>query len=31
VMPVHRGRYVLYTDPPYKAPFQIEGFEFVPE
>jgi hypothetical protein len=29
-MPVHRGRYVLYTDPPYPVPFRIEGFEFVP-
>jgi hypothetical protein len=31
LMPVHRGRYVLYTDPPYSAPLRIEGFEFVPE
>jgi hypothetical protein len=30
VMPVHRGRYILYTDPPYTTPFQIEGFEFIP-
>ncbi len=27
---VRGGRYVLYTDPPYNAPFQIEGFEFIP-
>jgi 4-amino-4-deoxy-L-arabinose transferase-like glycosyltransferase len=27
---VQRGRYILYTDPPYDAPFRIEGFEFVP-
>jgi hypothetical protein len=30
VMPVHRGRYILYTDPPPTARFQIESFEFVP-
>jgi hypothetical protein len=30
IMPVHRGRYVIYTDPPYQR-FQIEGFEFIPE
>jgi hypothetical protein len=31
VMPVYSGRYILYTDPPYTAPFRIEGFEFIPE
>jgi hypothetical protein len=30
VKDVHRGRYVLYTDPPHDAAFRIEGFEFVP-
>jgi hypothetical protein len=30
-VPVHRGRYIMYTDPPYTTPFRIEGFEFVPQ
>jgi hypothetical protein len=29
IMPVQRGRYVLYTNPPYPRSFRIEGFEFV--
>ncbi len=31
-IPVQRGRYILYSDiPPDAAPFEIEGFRFVPE
>jgi hypothetical protein len=28
---VSRGRYVLYTDPPYEGSFRIQGFEFIAE
>jgi hypothetical protein len=32
IMPVHRGRYILYSDiPPNIPPFEIEGFRFIPE
>lgn len=31
-IPLHRGRYVLYSDIPADAgPFEIEGFRFIPE
>jgi hypothetical protein len=28
---VSRGRYVVYTDPPYEGSFRIQGFEFITE
>jgi hypothetical protein len=32
IMPVQRGRYILYSDlPANAAPFEIEGFRFIPE
>ena len=32
VLPVQRGRYILYSDiHPGSAPFEIDGFRFVPE
>jgi hypothetical protein len=30
-IPVHRGRYILYSDiSPDTPPFEIEGFQFIP-